>query len=172
MDGEQSASNGANLHALLQPQLFVEVLDSQDRPCPPGVRGEITLSCGFNPFLPLLRYRTGDFASMIFLDAAQRVALAAIEGRPPTVFRGMGGQRINNIDISTVLKPFAFAQYTLHQAADGSLTLRVQSGGANPDAQRLRRALLPLFGDGQELNIAEMEVSGDKVLQYTSDYPD
>jgi len=51
-------------HAILPHDLYVEVLDDDGVPCPEGVRGEVTLTGGRNPFLPLLRFRTGDFASL------------------------------------------------------------------------------------------------------------
>jgi phenylacetate-CoA ligase len=51
-------------HVVLQPQLHVEILDRAGQPCGPSERGEITLTGGFNSALPLLRYRTGDFARL------------------------------------------------------------------------------------------------------------
>jgi phenylacetate-CoA ligase len=50
-------------HVLLQPRMFVEVLDADGQPAPAGERGEVTLTGGFNFCLPLLRYRTGDHAA-------------------------------------------------------------------------------------------------------------
>jgi phenylacetate-CoA ligase len=150
-------------HVLLQPRLYVETLNDDQVPCPPGVRGQVIVSGGMNPFLPLLRYRTGDWASLEFRDNGP--VLVGLEGRRPVVFRGTRGQRINNIDVSTVLKPFALAQYALHQNADGSLRLCVRGAVAEPP--RLRETLLALFGQDQELVIKEMEPG--KAIQYTSD---
>ena len=39
---------------ILPHDLYVEVLDEHDQPCPPGVRGEVALTGGRNPFCPLL----------------------------------------------------------------------------------------------------------------------
>ncbi len=152
-------------HVLLQPRLYVEILDADGLPCPPGARGEITLSGGFNPFLPLLRYRTGDWSRLEFRGTLP--VLIGLEGRPPVVFTGAGGQPINNIDVSTILKPFALAQYALHQYADGSLRLRVRGGVA--DSDKLREALLALFGSEQNLTVEQTAEFTDKVIQYTSD---
>ena len=144
----------------------MEVLDSDGVPCLPGERGEITLTGGRDPFLPLLRYRTGDFARLEF-DGPTPL-LVGLEGRPPTVFRAADGRTINIIDVSTVLKPFALPQFALHQAADGSLRLRVR--GEAPEGA-LRQALLDLFGAGQPLRIeALVTTEGEKVIQYTSAY--
>ncbi|MBI5031018.1 MAG: AMP-binding protein [Chloroflexi bacterium] len=152
---------------LLHHRLYVEILDPNGVPCEPGTRGEIIVSGGFNPFLPLLRYRTGDYAGLQF--RGQIPVLVGLEGRQPVVFRGERGRRINNIDISTVLKPFALTQYSLHQFADGSLRLRVR--GAIGNAVQLRDAILALFGAGQRLDIECVDSLGDKVIQYTSEIP-
>lgn len=124
--------------------------------------------------LPLLRYRTGDWASPVFRDDAP--VLISLEGRQPVMFRGAHsarsarGQRINNIDVSTVLKPFALAQVALRQNADGSLRRRVRGTVADP--AQLHEAILSLFGAGQALAIEEMETLTDKVVQYSSDLQD
>ena len=167
--GPIAAGIGApEAHALLQPRLYVEVLDGDGRPCAPGVRGEVTLSGGFNPFIPLLRYRTGDTASLEF-NGSQPL-LCGLEGRPPVVYRGAAGQAINNIDVTGVLKHFALPGYQLHQAAAGGLTLTVppSTGAMN----ELRAALLGLFGPDQVLDIvpaSDPTQSSGKVVQYTRD---
>ena len=60
-------------------------LDAFDQPCRLGVRGEITLTGGRNPFLPLLRYRTGDFASLDTINGHR--VLLGLEGREPVEYR-------------------------------------------------------------------------------------
>lgn len=153
-------------HALLQHQLYVEILDSVGQVCAPGERGEVTLSGGFNPFLPLLRYRTGDYASLDF--AGTQPVLVGLAGRQPVVFDGANGERLNNIDVTAALRGFGLPQYSLRQAADGALTLSVPPDTAGHDALRAR--LLSLFGDGQALTIAESAALAEgKVVQYTRD---
>jgi len=169
-------------YMLLQPHLYVEILDSDGVPCPPGERGEITLSGGFNPFLPLLRYRTGDYAALEFRGVPGRHTgrhsgrhmglplLVGLEGRPPVVFHAADGRPINNVDVSIALRPFPIAQYALHQSADGALHLIVRSAGVT--LGQLREAMLELFGANQALNIEEadaQDVPGGKFAQYTSD---
>ncbi len=151
---------------LLQPRLYVEILDSDEHPCPPGTRGEITVSGGFNPFLPLLRYRTGDFAALAFNGNVPQ--LVGLEGRTPVTFRANDGQLINNIDVSIALRPYAIGQFQLHQFADGVLRLRRRE--ANVDDETLRAVLLDLFGRGQQLTIEDL-TDEEKVRQYTSDLP-
>ncbi|MBI5031015.1 MAG: AMP-binding protein [Chloroflexi bacterium] len=153
-------------HAVLPHCIYVEILRDDGTVCAPGERGEITLTGGFNPFLPLLRYRTGDHAAMQF--RGRLPMLVGLEGRAPVVFRSTSGRRINNIDISTMLKPFALTQFALHQFIDGSLRLRVRGALGNP--AQLRDVLIALFGAQQRLVIESVDSFGDKVMQYTSDY--
>ena len=166
-----SAEPEGRAYHLLQPRLYVEILDPEGAPCPPGVRGEITLSGGFNPFLPLLRYRTGDFAGLEFRSA--QPLLVGLKGRPPVTFRTADGRPVNNVDISIALRPFPIAQYALHQSADSALHLKVHAAGV--DQTPIREALLALFGADQVLNMEEVESwerPEGKVIQYTSDLSD
>jgi phenylacetate-CoA ligase len=156
-------------HRLLQHRLYVEILDSDGQPCYPGARGEIALTGGFNPFIPLLRYRTGDWASLRF--DGQHPLLIDLEGRPPVVFQSTVGHVVNNIDVTGALKRFALSQFTLRQSADLGLTLTVPHARANP--ADLRVALADLFGPTHPLTIVESEDLADalsgKVIQYTRD---
>lgn len=158
-------------YQLLQPRLYVEVLDASGAPCMPGKRGEIVVSGGFNPFLPLLRYQTGDYARLEFFGAQPR--LMDLEGRPPVTFRAANGQALNNIDVSLALREFALTQYTLHQSADGALLFRARESGVG--AEQLRQALLNLFGRTQAVTVEITDTlasSADKLIQYTTDLPD
>lgn len=151
-------------HVLLQPNLYVEILDNNGNRVKPGQRGEITLTGGFNFCLPLLRYRTGDFASLSFgVDAPILVGLA---GRKPVRFRANHGSWINNIDITHALHPLALPHFRVHQSADGTITLSLPTGTL-PHATAACLALKPLFGE-QLINVATLR-SEDKVIQYMSD---
>lgn len=152
-------------HVLLQPRMFVEILGRDGRVVSPGERGEVTLTGGFNPCLPLLRYRTGDYAALRF-GAAEPV-LVDLEGRPPVRFRTMLGEWLNNIEITHALSRFPLTQFTLHQDANGNLLFR--ASGARGEEDAIRAALTALFGGAQPL-VMETDVRfADKVVQYTSD---
>jgi len=162
-----SASSVAR-HQLLHHRLYVEILDAEGNRCPPGARGEVTLTGGFNPFLPLLRYRTNDYAALDFSGGAP--TLLNLEGRAPVQFRAVSGQTLSPLDVTGALKPFALPQFTLHQDAAGALRMRVRGSNANPE--EIRAALLQLFGVAQALTIEKVQTfggAGDKVIQYSSD---
>jgi phenylacetate-CoA ligase len=154
-------------HVLLQPRMIVEVLDAQGDPVPPGARGELTLTGGFNDCLPLLRYRTGDFGRLADMPAGP--AILDLEGRRPVRFRTQRGEWINNIDVSHALKHLPIAQYSVHQTMDGALICTVPPNAANLHTEILE-ALSPLFG---AVTLQTRHPSSDgKPLQYTSDLRD
>ncbi len=155
-------------YALLPRRLYVEIMDTEGRPCPLGVRGEVTLSGEVSRFLHLLRYRTGDFASLSYHDG--EFWLVDLEGRQPVVFRGRQGQWINNVDITGALRPLPLVHYALHQAADGGL--RVQYVGAVAEAT-VAEALRGLFGGDQPIELVRLAdtpaAGGRKAPQYSSE---
>lgn len=155
-------------HKLLTPDLYVEILDDDGNTCATGTRGEIVLSGGWNPFLPLLRYRTGDYAS---LDLSGDVpVLVNLEGRAPVLFYDSNGQAVNNIDVTYALKPFPLTQIQLHQTADGNFIFKAR--GHELDWNAIEEALRKLFGDSQKLTLQELtdaDTQGGKTIQYTTD---
>ena len=151
-------------HVLLQNRLYVEILGPAGRPVATGERGEITLTGGFNFCLPLLRYRTGDYASLAFSSDAP--VLIGLAGRQPVRFRTASGDWINNIDVTHALKILPLAQYGLHQKTDSSLILRLGQNSL-AQAEAARGLLKPLFGN-LPLQV-ETIADDDKILQYTSD---
>ena len=116
-------------HALLQPELYLEILDADGRPCPPGERGEITLTGGFNSAFPLLRYRTGDHAA---LDARGSLpVLVGLDGRAPVPLQTADGRAVNTIDVTVALRRLPLARFTVHQRADRSLDVALDMGSSS-----------------------------------------
>lgn len=153
-------------HVLLQPMLYVEILDQQGRALAPGERGEVTLTGGFNFCLPLIRYRTGDFAALA--DTPEAPVLVGLQGRDAVRFRSASGEWINNIDVTHALGDLPLAQFALHQAADGALTLQL-APSAMAYESAVRGALARLLG-ALPLQVRIL-AADDKVLQYTSHCP-
>ncbi len=151
-------------HMLLQPQLYVEILDVAGRPVPDGERGEITLTGGFNFCLPLLRYRTGDFGALRYLPEGP--VIVDLAGRSPVRFQAQDGAWLNNIDVTHALHPLAISHFAFYQGADGALTLRL-GAGAMALADAATRALAPLFGT--QAIAVEVLTAEDKTIQYISD---
>ncbi|QGZ38867.1 phenylacetate-CoA ligase [Pseudoduganella flava] len=151
-------------HLLLQPELYVEILDGAGRPVAPGARGEVVVTGGFNTCLPLLRYRTGDYAALA--DTPDGPVLRALSGRAPVRYRCADGSWVNNIDVTHALQALPLAHFAVHQARDGAVTVRLDAHG-QPWSQAARTALQALLGP-VPLRVALLKEE-DKVVQYTSD---
>lgn len=151
-------------HVLLQPRLFVEIVDADGRSLPEGEHGEIVLTGGFNPWLPLLRYRTGDHARLG--RTRHGPALFDLQGRPPVRFRDACGRWLNNIEVTHALKGCSLVRWALHQRRDGSLLLKLDPPHA--DRVAVLAALRRPFGAALPIDIVTLP-PGDKLVQYTSD---
>lgn len=164
---------------VVAPDLYVEVIDEHDVPLAAGERGEIALSGGRNPFLPLLRYRTGDFGRLEHAPCRcgdPMPHLRDLEGRVPVLFVSAAGATLNPVDVSRVLRAFPIVQHELVQRADRSceLTLRPIGGPDSAPSAAIERALLELFGD-VALHIEIDPTLGDradgkKVARYRSEH--
>jgi phenylacetate-CoA ligase len=154
-----------DVHRIVPRRLYVEILDESGLRCEPGVVGEITVTCGENPMLPLLRYRTGDHAA---LEWRHGPVLAGLDGRAPVVYRGSGGVAVNSIEVTHILSPLGLVAWHLHQGVDGALSLAVHQTGA-PDTGTISAALKSLMGD-LPLKVTLVDLARDaKPQRYTSE---
>ena len=117
------AVGNENGHRIIPHDLFVEVLDKGERRCAPGVRGEIVLTGGRNPYFPLLRYRTGDFASLRIIDG-QRV-LVGLEGREPIEYPIQDGRVIHSMELTRLMRRHPVLQYEMKIVGEYSYELHV-----------------------------------------------
>ncbi len=138
-----SAPDGIGL-ALLADDVHVEVVGADDRPLPildagaidavpEPERGAILVSSARNPYLPLLRYDTGDRGRLLRApDGSLR--LWGLEGRAALRFRAGDGTLVGTVDISRALREHPVGPKLLahrfEQDAAGrcALTLRALPG--------------------------------------------
>lgn len=169
--------SGAGYH-VLPPDIFIESLDRDGQPVGEGERGEITVTGGRNPFLPLLRYRTGDWGRLHYqrcVCGSEAPRLEELEGREPVIFRSASEQLVNPVDVSSLLRQFPIVQHELMQYKDMSLELAVRPiPGASVDNDDLKAKLAVLFGKSVNLTILVDPTLGDrtdggKALPYRSE---
>jgi len=175
-----SCRAGRGLH-LLAPDVYVEIIDTDGYPKAPGGRGELAVTAGRNPYLPLLRYRTGDFARLELGpcpcgDPAPR--LVELEGRAAVFFRAHDGAIVNPVDLGRVLRTQALIQHEFIQRADRSFDLSLRPApGLTPDLAHLERGLRVLLGETAAIRISIDPALGErlaagKVRPYQSELDD
>ena len=169
---------GHGLH-VLPPDVFVEVLDEEGEAVPEGSRGEIAVTGGHNPYVPLLRYRTGDWGRMEYSRCSCGEATPRIldlEGRSPVLFRSASGSVVNAVDIGRVLRRFPVIQHEVVQRSDGSCDVALRGTGLCLDLDEIEAALRDLLGAGIGLSLRLDEslgsrLKGGKVQAYRSELP-
>ena len=130
-----AASADGGPFVVLDRRVHVEVLDVDGRPVPTGQRGEIVVTAGENPLLPLVRYRTGDFGRLV--EVGGRPALADLEGREATRFLAGDGTLVPSVDLTQQLQAGGALGWAVRQAAGGEVTATVVGG----DPDRIGTAL-------------------------------
>lgn len=153
--------------------VHLETLDEAGNPT--NGRGEITVTGGRNPFIPLLRYRTGDWGRIDFEPCAcgdVMPRLMALEGRAPVRFYAGDGKRIGTQDVATVLRRYPLVQHSFEQSNDGACTLTYRTPASGPWLCDELEAELRLMLN-QNITLREDAELGrrsvvDKVIPYAS----
>ncbi len=153
-----SLPSGGGRMGLLQPRLFVEIMD-----------GVVTVTGGMNPYLPLVRYRTGDAARLAWTGG--RPVLQGLTGRAAVMLRSASGELIGSLDLTQLFERLPLRRWTVHQRADASVAVSVESElGAPADidvmvATAVQTALGPVG-----VTVAPVAAPG-KVAPFTVDEP-
>ena len=141
--GPFAVSDDGAGHRVCTPDVWVEILDEAGRPVPDGERGEITVTSRANPYLPLLRYRTGDHAWLSWRAGHQ--VIEGLTGRAPVLFARPDGSTVPSVDLHQQLQHHGALAWSVVQAADGSVTAQVFGGDQSPPGA-LRAALTAALG--------------------------
>ncbi|WP_341955126.1 AMP-binding protein [Microbacterium sp. LWH13-1.2] len=155
---------------ILDRRVRVEVLEPhRDVAVPPGVMGEIVVTAGENPLLPLVRYRTGDFGRLVGLDDGA-FGIADLEGRENTRFRAADGTLVPCVELTQQLQARGALGWSIEQGDDG----RVRAAIAGGDETGIRTALHALLGMPVELHSVTrlIDLGEGKPRRYRSSVPD
>ena len=126
---------------VLPRRVVVEVLDDTGVPVPDGGIGEITVTAGENPLLPLARYRTGDFGRLVPLPDGG-LGIAELEGREHTRFRAADGSLVPCVDLTQQLQRHGARGWTVEQDGTGAIAALIADG----DTAAVEAALRALLG--------------------------
>ena len=135
---------------VLDRRVLVEILDAEGRPVPEGTMGEIVVTAGENPLLPLVRYRTGDVGRLVRL-ADGGMGIADLEGREHTEFVTGSGVRVPSVDLTQQLQSHGALGWSVVQGASGAVAATVVGG----EAERIREALERLLDQPVEVTRVE-----------------
>jgi len=116
---------------ILPHDLFTEIISPDGKQLPEGTAGEIALSGGRNPYLPLLRYITGDTASMHYGECPcgeKTPVLKGLQGRHMVLFSTPSGKIINSIDIAGIIREYPVYFFRFTQQQDSRCTLSLSAG--------------------------------------------
>ncbi|WPF81859.1 AMP-binding protein [Sanguibacter sp. 4.1] len=128
-------TDGQTRHTVLPRRVHVEILDEHGTPVPDGERGDVVVTVDDNPYLPLLRYRTGDTAALVRERDAEgtwATVLVGLEGRAAVRFQTADGRWVPSVDTTQLLQAYGLAAWHLHQAADGTIHLTALPTRATP----------------------------------------
>ena len=165
--GPIAASRPSGGMALLQPHLYVEIVDDDGASLPPGERGTVTLTGGMNPYVPLLRYRTGDTAVLTW--AGDQPILGGLAGRPIVTLRSATNEPIGSIDVTQLLEQLPLRRWSVHQRADTSVVVAVEPETGAPGDLDARVVAAVLVALGPVAVSVEPLTAADKVEPFTTE---
>ena len=158
---------------IFPPDLYVEVVDDQGKPLPEGEPGEICVTGGRNPFLPLLRYRTGDYGRIVW-SGRELPCLLDLQAREPVSFLADDCAVISMVDVARIIREWPLVQHEFVQHPDLSCELTIQPLTGYPvDVECLKEKLGDLFGRSIQImvkldNRLGEDRPGGKVIPFSS----
>jgi phenylacetate-CoA ligase len=147
--GECSGHCGLHVNS---DNLFVEILDEDGRPSPPGQSGEVVVTGLNNLAMPLVRYRLGDMAAWAGAPCTcgrGLPLLSGLAGRTMDMITTSGGRICSGIVFPYIVDEFpSVAQYQVVQVSPDEILIRIipdEGFGADVRAQ-IEAGLRPYLG--------------------------
>jgi phenylacetate-CoA ligase len=130
---------------------IVEILREDGSPCPPGEVGEIVATGLLNAGMPLIRYRTGDYAAWPRIPGCScglpHQVVESLEGRVDDYLVTDDGRRIGRLSTAVKRSPSIHsAQIVQDRPGHAYLLVRPGKGYRQTDAGRVRADILERIG--------------------------
>lgn len=142
--------------------VYVEVVNAEtNQPVKEGETGKVVVTDIYNDLLPIVRYDTGDLATVHKYKDGQLLSIKGVEGRVTEQIIATNGNPISPLMLGPyVYKPLSEAghvfQYQFAQTGATTYELRLKAKeGQLPDAllNKMQMGLLSVLGDGAVLEI-------------------
>ena len=159
---------------LLPTDVHLEITNDSGECLVEGEFGEITLTRGRNPFVPMLRYKTNDFGKLDLSPCAcgdSMPRVLELQTRKPVLYLNEVNQRINPVDIARVIKNFPVLQFLFLQKKDRAcvLSLRPFDILSDREMKKLRFEIEKLFFNKIQLSIDTDLSPKDKLISFQSE---
>jgi phenylacetate-CoA ligase len=133
-----------NGYALVADDLYLEAIDETGAAVDDG---ELTVSVARNPYLPLLRYRTGDFGRIERTGNGLR--LVELRARRSVVLRAKDGSALILPDVARIIQRWPVLSFRCVQRGEGCLDIALRPiPGSDLDVGAVEDALRALLGPG------------------------
>ncbi|MDX1958112.1 MAG: hypothetical protein SFU98_06040 [Leptospiraceae bacterium] len=148
-----SDTDDPNLFSILPHDLFLEVTDEEGYSLNLGEVGNLTITCFRNPFLPLLRYATGDKAKLI-KDESGSLKFMLLDSRKPVLYKTPSGKKVNPIDINQIIRRYPILKHQIEVLSQDKIQFKLETeSGLIYFFDNLKEDLVALFNEEVEIEI-------------------
>ncbi len=156
---------------VLPHDIFVEILKPDWTPAEAGEKGFVAVTGGRNPYMPLLRFVTGDTAAIDYSECVcgdKMPSLVGFEARRMVTFRVPGRGSVNSLDVARIVRTHPVLRFRFVQEPDYSCRLLYESAGIVPayETSKLREELAELFDGTVRIELEERKFGPDKLLPF------
>lgn len=140
--------------------VYVEVVDSEGNPCPPGVAGDILVTDLHNTATPFIRYKIGDVGVMAPTNDQQFPKLARVDGRSQEVIIHADGSKTTALFFPHLMKDFPSVQgYQIAQLTNGYICMHIITDIPNwqADHDRIRKLILQHVGSDIQIDFKKVD---------------
>ncbi len=160
---------------VLPHDLYFEITDADGNHLADGQNGLITVTGGRNPYIPLVRYQTGDEGRVVSRSCScgeKTLRFSLSDSRKPILFKTKT-KPINPIDITRIIRKFAIIQHQFVQKEIDSfvLHLNIMPIFSNSDLENLKIDLENLLGNENRIEVStnwNFQSPSGKVIPYVN----